>query len=255
MYTCTNAMSDSFCSRQAGEQIRLELLEPDTVEYLQVKILLKSGWNHKKKRKPRLIRVFKIMRPSRSYATYFTYQQKIHIQSLLLTNGSQSNADESLLFHGTSRACLLGEEDNQDTICSSSRCSLCKIIQSSFDVKRCGSNHKFSRFGRAIYTTACSSKADDYCKPTHPDAKKRFLLLNRVLVGREFRTKENSTHLLQAPSGYHSVTGEPGGHLNYEETVVYNNDAIRPAYLVIYEPKPDSSVKTFLRNVFHMPLA
>lgn len=30
--------------------------------------------------------------------------------------------------------------------------------------------------------------------------------------------------------------GLPGVDLNYEETVVYRNDAIRPAYLVVYGP-------------------
>lgn len=33
------------------------------------------------------------------------------------------------------------------------------------------------------------------------------------------------------------VIAEPGIHpkMNYEETVVYDNDAIRPAYLIVYE--------------------
>jgi hypothetical protein len=30
------------------------------------------------------------------------------------------------------------------------------------------------------------------------------------------------------------LIGEPGVRLNYEETVVFSNDAIRPAYLVVY---------------------
>lgn len=28
---------------------------------------------------------------------------------------------------------------------------------------------------------------------------------------------------------------DPNGSLNYDEIVVYNNDAIRPSYLVMYE--------------------
>jgi hypothetical protein len=28
--------------------------------------------------------------------------------------------------------------------------------------------------------------------------------------------------------------GVPGGHLNYDETVVYKNEAIRPVYLITY---------------------
>jgi len=31
------------------------------------------------------------------------------------------------------------------------------------------------------------------------------------------------------------VLGEVGGRLNYDELVVYSNDAIRPSYLVMYD--------------------
>ena len=34
------------------------------------------------------------------------------------------------------------------------------------------------------------------------------------------------------------VIGEPGVDLNYEETVVYDNNAIRPAFLVVYGDIP-----------------
>lgn len=34
------------------------------------------------------------------------------------------------------------------------------------------------------------------------------------------------------------VFGEPGADLNYEETVVYSNDAVRPAYLIVYADSP-----------------
>jgi len=32
------------------------------------------------------------------------------------------------------------------------------------------------------------------------------------------------------------VLAEKGGSLNYDELVVYNNEAIRPSFLVLYEP-------------------
>jgi ADP-ribose pyrophosphatase YjhB (NUDIX family) len=32
------------------------------------------------------------------------------------------------------------------------------------------------------------------------------------------------------------IYGVPGGHLNYDETVVYRNDAIRPAFVLVYRP-------------------
>lgn len=53
------------------------------------------------------------------------------------------------LFHGTRRACALGEghrEGRNITTCSAASCSLCRIIQDSFDIKKSGSRHNWKRF-------------------------------------------------------------------------------------------------------------
>jgi len=81
------------------------------------------------------------------------------------------------------------------------------------------------------------------------------LLLSRVILGKQFKTKLNSSHLLKPPKGYHSLRGVPGVHLNYEEAAVYNNDAIRPAYLVVYVLKPKLNLSKTLRLIFGTPLA
>lgn len=49
-------------------------------------------------------------------------------------------------------------------------------------------------------------EADDYSSNANPQAKRRVLLLNRVITGKEFNTKLNSNHLMQPPTGYHSVS-------------------------------------------------
>jgi len=55
------------------------------------------------------------------------------------------------------------------------------------------------------------------------------------------------------------VLGVPGEDLNYEETVVYNNDAIRPAFLIVYgdappvPPKP-MAARVAVRRLFTTPL-
>jgi hypothetical protein len=53
------------------------------------------------------------------------------------------------------------------------------------------------------------------------------------------------------------VLGEPGGDLNYEETVVYDNDAIRPAFLIVYGDHPDvkSKLHSWIATLFKTPLA
>ena len=134
---------------------------------------------------------------------------------------------------------------------------------------------KRERFGKGIYTSACSSsmyyiprltlfavlsnslEADDYAKNLSRNAKHHVLLLNRVALGRTFPSQRNAQHLTSPPPGYHSVLGVPGVHLNYEETVVYSNDAIRPGYLLVYGEPPTSSrrgLKRSLRRIFNTPV-
>jgi hypothetical protein len=53
------------------------------------------------------------------------------------------------------------------------------------------------------------------------------------------------------------VIGEPGVDLNYEETVVYSNDAIRPAYIIVYgdaPPHKGSKLKAVIANLFKTPI-
>lgn len=105
------------------------------------------------------------------------------------------------------------------------------------------------------------------------DSNLRVLLVTRVVVGNPHRLQENATSLVEPPSGYHSVCmtvdslwmaltisqiiGEPGIDLNYEETVVYDNDAIRPAFLVVYGDTPLAKPKlqTLIATLFKTPLA
>lgn len=68
---------------------------------------------------------------------------------------------------------------------------------------------------------------------------------------------QNATNLKGPPPGFHSVQGVPGVDLNYEETVVYNNDAIRPGYLIVYGDRPERPKGALgsLRKLFTTPLA
>jgi hypothetical protein len=80
----------------------------------------------------------------------------------------------------------------------------------------------------------------------------KAILLNKVIVGKGCKLTHDNTSLTTPPSGYDSVChssllilfflnfwqvlAEKGGSLNYDELVVYTNDAIRPSFLVMYEP-------------------
>jgi hypothetical protein len=58
------------------------------------------------------------------------------VQSFVRSRNKLGN--EKLLFHGTNRACLLGESSSNVLLCSLKECYLCSILRASFDVKKCG---------------------------------------------------------------------------------------------------------------------
>jgi len=82
----------------------------------------------------------------------------------------------------------------------------------------------------------------------------KAILLNKVVVGKGYKVTHDLTSLTSPPAGYDSVSfieflfiwtylknylkvlAEKGGSLNYDELVVYTNDAILPSFLVMYEP-------------------
>lgn len=138
---------------------------------------------------------------------------------------------------------------------------------------------KFSSIPQDDWLLTLVIEADDYTQNLNEDApgKSRAVLLNRVIVGNPKRRRRNAVHLTAPPLGCHSVRlfvdsidstlsdtrsqviGEPGADLNYEETVVYHNDAIRPAYLIIYceqteTIKPKLRFRNAVKALFNTPL-
>jgi hypothetical protein len=43
-----------------------------------------------------------------------------------------------LFFHGTNRACTLGDKSSKDELCGKKECNLCAIIRGSFSVGKAG---------------------------------------------------------------------------------------------------------------------
>ena len=60
-------------------------------------------------------------------------------------------------------------------------------------------------------------------------------MLNKVVVGKGYKMMHDNPTMVAPPSGFDSVLAEVGGSLNYDELVVYTNDAIRPSFLVMYD--------------------
>ncbi|EDQ99282.1 uncharacterized protein LACBIDRAFT_316769 [Laccaria bicolor S238N-H82] len=251
-----------------GEQKRLAYLLQSDPNYHRLKIRFLEGWKHPGKQIPHIHAIFKIMLSEASFKPFHEY--RAHVVNAPFQNNP---ANEQFLFHGTTRSCFLVEDKYKVRLCDLQRCSLCRIIDQSFDIAKCGTNHNFNRFGWGIYTSACSSsesfvkivpqtsttspEADDYIKNTDKAGTLRVVLVNRVIVGKPYEQCRNATNLVQPPSGYHSLTGTPGTNLNYEETVVYSNDAIRPAFLIVYgdaPPKSQSKTQALLSRMFNTSL-
>lgn len=232
---------------------RLVALSPQDPTYIQLEKHFQDGWTHPKKQKPQVHAIFEIVLTEESLVAYLRYRALVELSRV------PRHANEQLLFHGTSRSCTLGDEKTRTQLCKMAGCLLCAVLRNSFDVSKCGKRHKFRRFGTGIYTTACSSKADDYFIGV-PDSPFRAVLVNRVVVGNPLTRQYNAEEITELPFGYHSVVGVPGADLNYGETVVYTNDAIRPAYLIVYaaDVPPElrvADLRSILSTLFKTPIA
>ncbi|KAJ6561844.1 hypothetical protein B0H19DRAFT_1209997 [Mycena capillaripes] len=193
----------------------------------------KASWRHTGKICPPVRRVYKIVATQAALASYKAYQTTVENAGHFVASG-RSAGNENRRWHGTRRECTLGDK-GQTQFCASTTCSLCCIIKTSFDISLWGKKTGWGRFGKGIYTSSTSSKSNDY---SNNDCASSFkaILLNKVIVGKGCKLTHDNVALTAPPAGYDSVLAEKGGSLNYDELVVYTNDAIRPSFLVIYEP-------------------
>ncbi|KIO17880.1 hypothetical protein M407DRAFT_84532 [Tulasnella calospora MUT 4182] len=151
--------------------------------------------------------------------------------------------NECRRWHGTKRLCTIGDNPTNPTLCAQAGCPMCSILRTSFQVAKTNAYNSPSnqiasldRFGKGIYTSSTSSKAYDYASNGGSVASQySMIMLTNVIVGQGHKLTQDSQGLTAPPAGYHSVLGEVGGSLNYDELVVYNDDAIRPSWLVVYK--------------------
>ncbi|KAH0835576.1 hypothetical protein J3R83DRAFT_9301 [Lanmaoa asiatica] len=153
-----------------------------------------------------------------------------------------SPGNEQKRFRSTVRACTLGERGNLFP-CHNEACWMCETIRCGFEPhlerKRsipwdgCG-----IRLGAGIYTSHTSSKADNYAENIHdPNSSIKAMLVCRVVVGNPYVMYQEDQTIRSPPPGYDCVFGKPGWESAFaeDEYVVYNADAVRAAYLVLYE--------------------
>ncbi|KAL6056404.1 PARP catalytic domain-containing protein [Balamuthia mandrillaris] len=138
-------------------------------------------------------------------------------------------------FHGTkSWVCDLGvgKQSQSLKLCKNASCSVCGIIRQGLKLSKVVGRN---RFGQGLYLSSTSSKANDYTNNCLVSGGYRAMFLCYVVVGKGWKILQDSPSLQGPPKGFHSVLGEVGSSLNYDEVVVYQEEAVYPAYLIIYK--------------------
>ncbi|KAG8972337.1 hypothetical protein FRB90_010261, partial [Tulasnella sp. 427] len=177
--------------------------------------LFRDGWQHSGKVRPKVLRIFAVSLPDHLSESYELYKA-----SLGRRHG-WDGINERYLFHGTHRYCSVGERDN-DTELRAQR----------------GGCSKGSEPGSIPPAYRQSKAADDYSNE-HVYRETKAVIVARVALGKSSVLYRDMVHLTAAPYGYDSVLGEVGISLNHDEQVLYKDEAIRPAYVVVYEkPTP-----------------
>ncbi|KAH8823072.1 hypothetical protein DL96DRAFT_1469450, partial [Flagelloscypha sp. PMI_526] len=186
----------------------------------------KAAWRHSSLC-PTVKHVYEVASSKQVTARYKAYQASVesrgHFQRSRMESGNEHRR-----FHGTKRECRLGDPGCTQ-FCSSTTCSLCSILQDSFEINQFGSKTGWGRFGWGIYSSSTASKANDYSS-NGTYSPLRALILANVVVGRGCKMTQGNSLLNAPPAGYDSVRCS----LNWDETVMYKNDAILPSYLVMF---------------------
>jgi len=204
----------------------------DNETYGNVANQFQMSWRHPTPC-PKVQAIYKVVEKQDVLDRYNKHRATVETRGRFASH-NQPSGNQQRRWHGTNRECGLGE-NGRTSFCYSPRCSLCCIIRTSFDLSHARKKTGWGRFGCGIYTSSTSSKSNDYSTNLVPSPWKA-ILLSYVVVGKAMEYKTDRPSLMQPPAGFDSVIGKPSatGTLNYDEVVVYNNDAVCPAYMVMY---------------------
>ena len=150
-------------------------------------------------------------------------------------------------FHGTGSECDFAIDDSVGP-CASASCALCSILAKGFSLAHAGTGPNAGRanfgtaaglrYGRGLYFSSTSGKSNDYAggseRVRRGSRRWRTLFLCQVAAGKAFCTTATEHNFTRPPDGHDSVVGEPSpGGLNYDELVVYTEDAALPTFLIV----------------------
>ncbi|KAF5326082.1 hypothetical protein D9611_000900 [Ephemerocybe angulata] len=196
------------CKRISTKSTPLILEAPEGHKtYEMVEKKFQSGWKDTTRPMPKIKKVFKIIENEEFLRPYDAYRKAVK--------------NETFRYHGTGRQCQLGVMTTQ--LCTSSSYPVCNILKTSFKVSIAKTT---GAFGAGVYSSSASNKAYSYCGASGA------MLLTKVVLGK-VRQVSGWNEVMACPPGFNSVVFDRmGGNLN--ETIVYDNDAIRPVFLIMF---------------------
>ena len=181
----------------------------------------------KKGKCPKIEKILAIVNPALEDA-FYEYKKTLDVPRIRLYPKSKQ------LYHGTNYDCTMLHR--YQTPCTSEECGICSISTTGFQRDRI--RDRWQRFGPGFYFAPNSSKSHDYS--SKPDnGKYMAMFVCQVATGKEYTLRKNKSDLKELPEGRHSVRGRSkslirSSDLNYDETAVYNPDAVCPRYVLLY---------------------
>lgn len=214
------------CADAQLDSSPLVRLQEDHRAFADVLARFRNRWDPSNSA-PTVTDIYAILSSARSNKAYLDYRWKIERKSKCIAAGFRPG-NERLRWHGTSSNCDITKIG--DGLCSSSNsCNLCDIIRGSFKTQKCLGG----LYGTGIYTSSIPVKAHGYALT---GGRGNALLLNSVVTGHPKLLTAHDSSLTRAPWNRDSVWVTPqGGPVKYDEVVVYDDAAIRPVFLIVYE--------------------
>jgi len=152
------------------------------------------------------------------YKVYEAYKQK-------LSSKNGGNPNERRWWHGSRISCTLWTNHR---LCGGSSCAICGILDKGFLKSHAGAG----RLGPGLYFAPHAAKSLTY---TTPHQGIRCLILSKVVVGNPIKYMTDQPQLRACPSGYDSVIAEVGSSFTHAECVVWDEDAVLPAYVIFFK--------------------
>jgi len=211
---------DIFCSRSCGQAFKgdiplFDLKIVDPTKYSSVENQFQKQWGGTA---PKVLNIFSIYASKRN-TKYETYKAGV-------TSKNSNTSNEQRRWHGTRSQCDIIAAAGK--LCTSASCAVCNICKTGFQLQFASAGN----FGKGLYFAKNPQKSHAYNTGSEKQTGKRVIFLCKVTLGKEYDcgTTTNTT-LTAPPSGYDSVHGMT----NYDELIVYSDEACIPSYILFYQ--------------------